>query len=192
MRPSTTGRLASAALLSLAGCQKPAAPAAGPAPQAASAPTAPASGPIALESLPHRKAGLWRQTMTLEGAPQGLPASEFCIDSASEAKMSMLGQQMSKDHCQTPQFTRNLDGSITFSSSCDFGDGHKTNSTGTISGDYNSSYQVAIDAASAGGPASGEHRMTMTATWEGPCKPGQTGGDIILPGGRTMNMIKGR
>ncbi len=196
MRPLTTGLLAGAAVLSLASCNK-AAPAGGAAVQTASAAPAAPAGPTPLtpDSLPHRKPGLWRQTMDMEGMPKNLPATEFCTDAASEAKMSLMGQQMSRGHCQSGQFTRNVDGSISFSSSCDLGPEGKTTSSGTITGDYNSSYKVTIDATHTGGPspaADGEHKMTMTATWVGPCVPGQKGGDIILPGGRTVNLTSGR
>jgi hypothetical protein len=124
-----------------------------------------------------------------------MPATEFCIDAASEAKMSMMGQQMSKNRCQAPRFNRNLDGSLSFVTACDFEGGGRTTSKGTISGDYNSSYKVAIDTTTTGGPAGmdqGGRKMTITATREGPCAPDQKGGDIILPGGRKMNVLAGQ
>jgi hypothetical protein len=191
MRVTTTGLLAGAALLSLASCNKPAPAAGGAGPTASAAPAAPAA-PLTAADLPRRKPGLWSQTMTMEGVEHAVPATEFCIDGPSEAKMSLMGQQMSRDKCQSPSFSRNLDGSITFTASCDFGEAGKSVSTGTISGDYSSGYKVAIDSRTVGGPSPGEHKMTIAATWEGPCKPGQKGGDIILPGGRTMNVVSGR
>jgi hypothetical protein len=199
MRTATT-MLAGACLLSIAACNKPApasgaSSAAAPSQAASATPAAPAAGPISAENLPHRKPGLWRQTMAMEGVEHAMPATEFCIDAASEAKMSLMGQQMSKDHCQAPQFNRNLDGSLSFTSACDFEGGGKTTSKGTISGDFDSSYKVAIDSTTTGGTAGmdqHERKMTITATWEGPCAPDQKGGDIILPGGRKMNMLAGR
>jgi len=180
-----------AAFLPLAACNKPAATGAAPAQTAAAtAPAAPAAGPLTPETLPHRKPGLWRQTMAMEGMNRELPSTEFCTDAASETKMSLMGQQMSKDHCDTPQFSRNLDGSITFTSSCDTGAG-KATSKGTLSGDFNSSYKMEIETDMGGGPsaARGPRKMTMTATWIGPCEPGQKGGDMILPGGQKINML---
>lgn len=196
MRLLTTGLLAGAAILSLSSCNK-AAPAGGASAQTASAAPAAPSGPIPLtaDSMPHRKPGLWRQTMEMEGAPQNLPAAEFCTDAASETKMSLMGQQMSRGHCDAPRFARNADGSISFTSACDMGPEGKTTSSGTVTGDFNSAYKMAIDVTQTGAPvaaANGEHKMTMSATWLGPCAPGQKGGDIILPGGRTMNMTSGQ
>jgi hypothetical protein len=196
MRVLITGILASAAVLSVAACNKPAAGGSAAAPAATAAPAAPASGPISLQNLPHRRPGLWRQTMVMEGMPQGMPETQLCIDAPSEAKMSLMGQQVSREHCETPQFSRNLDGSITFSSTCDFGGAAgKTVSHGTISGDFNSSYTTVIDSTHSGGAgseANSTHKMTITSTRIGECQPGQKGGDMIMPGGRTMNLINDR
>jgi Protein of unknown function (DUF3617) len=195
-----TGALAGVAVLSVAACNKPApagggsaqasgAPASGAPASGAQATAAPAAGPISIDSLPHRRAGLWRQTMTMEGVQQALPETRLCTDAASEAKMSLMGQQMNREHCQTAQFTRNLDGSISYSSTCDFGAGGKTTSSGTLSGDFNSSFKVVINSSRSGGAAAGDHRMTITSTWLGPCQPGQKPGDVIMPDGRTINTL---
>ncbi|HEX4181006.1 MAG TPA: DUF3617 family protein [Caulobacteraceae bacterium] len=190
MRLLTTGLLAGAALLSLASCNKPA-PAAGGAGQTASAaPAAPAPGPISLGSLPRRKPGLWRQTLAMEGVSEAMPATELCTDAESEAKMSLLSQQMRRGQCAPPQLTRNLDGSISFNTSCDMGPEGKVVSTGTVSGDFNSAFKMVIDSTHTGAPvaaANGEHKMTMTSTWLGPCQPGEKGGDMIMPDGRKIN-----
>jgi len=190
MRVLIATGLAGAALASLAACGKPAAPGA---PQAAApAASAPSgSGALSLQDLPHRKAGLWRQTMTLEGVDRPLPTTEACSDAASEAKLTLLGQHRNKDLCQNQQFTRNLDGSLSFSVSCDMGPRGKTVSNGTISGDFNSSYKIAMDSTTSGAPveqANRERKMTITATWIGPCAPGQRGGDVIMADGRKMNL----
>lgn len=189
MRVLIVAGLAGTALVALAACSKPASTTGATAgPPAASAP---ASGPVALQDLPHRKAGLWRQTMSLEGMDRTMPATEACTDAASEAKLSLLGQHKSKDLCQTQSFSRNLDGSISFGTTCDQGAHGKTVSNGTISGDFNSGYKIAMDSTTTGSPtpqANGEHKMTITATWVGACKPGQRGGDLILPNGRTINL----
>jgi hypothetical protein len=195
MRVLMTGLLAGAAVLTLASCGKPAGGAGGSAQTATTAPAAPASGPLTLGSLPHRKPGLWRQTMVIEGMSQTMPTSELCADEASEAKMTLMSQQMSRGHCQAPQLTRNLDGSISFSNSCDMGPEGKMVSTGLISGDFNSSFKMVIDSTHTGGPvaaANGDHKITMTSIGIGPCASGQKGGDVIMPDGRKINFTDGQ
>jgi hypothetical protein len=197
MRVFTTGLLAGAALLSIAACNKQtSAPATtAQAGSATAAPAAPAAGPITADALPHRKPGLWRQTMAVEGMNQAMPAVEMCVDAVSETKMALLGQQMSKDRCKPPQLSRNLDGSISFTGDCDFGAGGRTQTKGTMSGDFNSSYKTVIESThvgGAGGPGGADHKMTITATWVGACAAGQKGGDVIMPGGQKMNFSSGQ
>jgi hypothetical protein len=180
--------LGALALTALAGCQRKASPA--PAPVASAAPSF-GGAPIALDTLPRRKAGLWRQTLELAGSDKSLPPVESCADAASEAKLTPLGQHKAKDLCQNQAFARNADGSISFSVSCDLGPRGKTVSTGTISGDMNARYVIAMDSKTTDAPiaeANVEHRMTITATWLGACGPGQRGGDMIMADGRKVNL----
>ncbi|MDR3507549.1 MAG: DUF3617 family protein [Caulobacteraceae bacterium] len=186
--------LAGLALAGLAGCNKPS-PAPSSAPSAAApsaAAPAAAGGPIALENLPHRKPGLWRQTIEMEGAAHSPPATELCLDAAAEAKLSAFGQQAAEGKCQSQQFTRNLDGTISFSSSCDLGQGHIVSSKGLVTGDFNAGYKIAMDTTTTGAPMeqmNGEHRMTVTATWAGPCPTDMKPGDMTMAGGMKMNVL---
>jgi len=187
MRVLILAGTACVALTSLAACGKPT-PGAASGTQAA----APAvATPVSLQDLPHRKAGLWRQTMTMQGLDRAMPAVEACTDAGSEAKLSLLGQHKSKDLCQSQQFSRNLDGSISFNVSCDLGAHGKTVSSGVITGDYNSNYKIEMDSKTTGSPvpqANVERKMTITSTWTGPCAPGQRGGDIIMANGQKINL----
>jgi hypothetical protein len=184
---------AGAALVSMAACN-PSGPASssGPASGAGSAAAIP-SGPISPGDLPHLKAGLWKQTMTLDRANEPMPVSETCFDAAYAAKMSAFGAAMSKDRCASQSITRNLDGSMTFSSTCSIGKGQVT-SHGTLTGSFDSGYTIVMDSTTTNAvPASinGERRMTITSVLEGPCPVGERGGDVTmtLPNGtkRTMN-----
>jgi len=182
------GGLAVAGAL-LCACGKPA-PGSG---TTASSGAAPSAAPAGAEVLPHRRPGLWRQVVTMDGAaPQG-PGMRFCVDAASDAKMSLAGSQMMRgERCPQPQFSRNLDGSLSFSSNCDMGGGREVQSSGVVKGDFNTSYTTEIHVVYSGLPVAsmnGAHTMTIAATWQGPCAPGQRGGDVILPNGHTMNAL---
>jgi|HubBroStandDraft_1064217.scaffolds.fasta_scaffold142324_1 hypothetical protein len=188
MRVSIAVALTGVALIALAACNKPA-------PGAATT-TAAAPGPISVSQIPHRKPGLWRQTMTMDGATLPGPGMQLCVDEASEAKMSAFAQRMPGGvTCPPGQFTRDLDGSVKFSMSCDMGAKGKAATTGVIKGDLNSGYTEDMDTQYSGSPVAavnGDHKMTITATWLGPCAPGQRGGDLILPNGMTRNMLDDR
>jgi hypothetical protein len=190
--------LIAAALVALAACSKPAPTAAAPGSAPAAAPgsapgPASAPGPLTVNQFPHRKPGLWRQVMTVDGAAPAGPGMQLCVDEASEAKMSAVAQRMPGGaHCPPAQFTRNLDGSISFTESCDTGANGKSASTGTIKGDMNAGYTEEIDSQYSGSPVAalnGDHKMTITATWVGPCGPGQRGGDMIMANGFKRNML---
>jgi hypothetical protein len=148
--------------------------------------------PMTVADLPQRKAGLWRQTVKLAGVDKTLPAVEACTDAASEAKLNLLGQHKSKDLCQQQDFARNPDGSIAFKVSCNSGPRvGATVSTGLITGDFNSKYRIAMDSKTTGAPLpqmNTERKITLTATWTGPCTPGQRGGDVILADGHKFNL----
>ena len=189
MRVWITVGLVGAALVSLAACNKPASGTGGASAPAGAAPAA--SGPVTLQHFPHRKPGLWTQTVSMDGASSGPGSSQICIDAATETKMSAIAQKLPGAHCDTPQFSQNLDGSITFASNCAIGAG-KTETTGTIKGDFNSSYTTVMDTKYSGlavAAMNGEHKMAITATWTGPCAPGQRGGDMILANGMKVNII---
>jgi hypothetical protein len=193
MRLPIAAALVGAALVALCACNKPAPANATTAAAAPAATATGAPGPLAPGQMPHRKPGLWRQVMTMDGAAPAGPGMQLCIDDASEARMSAFAQRMpGAGHCPPAQFTRNLDGTVSFSESCDTGANGKAATTGVIKGDFNSGYTETMDTQYSGSPVAqlnGEHKMIITATWLGPCAPGQKGGDIIMANGMKRNIF---
>jgi hypothetical protein len=152
----------------------------------------PGASANAAVSLPARKPGLWEQTMSRDGQPAmgRMNGMRLCLDAASDAQMSVFGREMSKDMCQQQAINRGLDGSITFSSVCNFPGGGKAVSKGTASGDFNSKYTVVSETDVTGASfdrMNGHHKIEMTATWLGPCPADMKGGDIALPNGMKMS-----
>ncbi len=178
--------------LTLAACQKKA-DAAGAAPGASAAPSAPAAaGPA---TLPHRKAGLWKLDIAMEGPPPMTQSSQVCLDEATEAKLTVFSGQMGKSNCSNESISRGLDGSWKFSGTCDLGAAGKVESTGVATGDFSSRYTVKLHSTTTGASVArmnGTHDITMTGEWTGPCAPGQKGGDMILPNGMKVNMMGAR
>jgi len=188
MRHSIAAGLTGLALVSIAACSKPAPGAAGSSP-AAGAPAA--SGPLSAAQFPQRKPGLWRQQISMDGDASG-PGLQLCVDATSDAKMSAFAQHIPGAKCAPPQLNRNLDGSISVAESCDMGASGKSTSTGLIKGDFNSAYTMTMDSQISGSPLAqmnGDHKMAITATWTGPCAPGQRGGDIVRPDGSVHNVL---
>jgi hypothetical protein len=192
MRVLIAAGLAGASLAMLAACNKPAAGAGSASTSAAGQPPA-ASGPLTLDQVPHRRPGLWEQTVRVDDTPDNGPPTKLCVDETSEAKMSLIAQHTPGAHCDPPQFTRNIDGSLSFSGHCDMGKNGQSQSHGTITGDFQSGYTMAVDSNTSGSPlpaANGAFKMTIKARWTGPCAPGQKGGDMISPSGTKFNALE--
>ena len=188
MRLTTAAGLTGVALISLAACNNPPSNASGN----SVASVAPTAGAPAAGQLPQRKPGLWTQTVSMDGAPSGGRGMQLCVDAATDAKLSAFAQHAPGAACAPPQITRNLDGSMTMAESCDMGANGKSSTTGVIKGDFSSSYTADMTTQISGSPMAqmnGVHKMVITATWTGPCAPGQRGGDMVLGNGMTRNVL---
>lgn len=174
------------ALLALAACGKKEDKTAAVGDAAPAAATAPAPGPAA---TPRRKPGLWTQTVSMEGFSQ---ITRICLDEATEAKLSVVGGQMSQEACSQTTMTPKLGGGWSFSSTCDMGSGGKTTTTGVITGDFGSKYRMEADTTTEGAGApqmNGARKMVMEAAWQGPCPADFKPGDMEMPNGMKMNML---
>jgi hypothetical protein len=172
--------------LALSACNKPAGDKAVSAEGAAKPATA--TAPPHPLAMPSRKPGLWKQTVSTSGIRQ---VSSICLDKAAEAKLAVWGAGASKDVCQQTSVSA-VPGGWAFKSSCDMGSGGKTVSQGTVTGDFNTSYRVEAESTTEGAGApqmNGPHKMTMEATWEGPCPADMKPGDMALANGMKMNML---
>jgi hypothetical protein len=181
--------LTSVAVLALAACQKQAAQPA-PAP-AASAPSASAAGPL---EAPHRRAGLWEQTISNDGKALPMGAMRFCIDAASEAKVKDFGSsgfaQKAESNCSQHSVSRGLDGSWHFATTCQIASGGTIVSDGTASGDFSSGYKMHMETTTTGATyaaANGHHVIEIAGRWAGPCPAGMAGGDVMLSNGMKIN-----
>src|SRR4051812_33703517 len=104
--------------LALAACQKKADATAAPGAAASVSTTSAAAGPT---TLPHRKAGLWKLSISVQGPTPMTQTFQTCLDEAAEAKMSVWSSQMGKGACNSSAVEHQLDGSWKFSGSCDMG-----------------------------------------------------------------------
>ncbi len=169
--------------LALAACQQKQETEAATGSGAPAASNAPA-GPVA---PPKRKPGLWTQTMASSGMSQTV---KICLDAATEAKMTVWGQQVNQDMCAKNSFAP-APGGWTFDSACDLGSMGKVVTRGTVSGDFNSRYVIKATSTTTGSTMAEANRtdtMEITGVWEGACPAGMAPGDMTLPGGMTMNL----
>lgn len=177
-----------AAILALAACGKKPADGAATGESKSAAAQAPAASPMP----PKRKPGLWAQTLHTAGITQ---TTKICLDSDTEAKMTVWGQAVGKDACAKQSF-RPIPGGWAFESTCNMGDSGTIVSKGEATGDFSSRYTVKVASTTTGASmakANGAHMMSLDAVWEGPCPAGMKGGDVQLQipgmkGGMTINV----
>jgi Protein of unknown function (DUF3617) len=148
--------------------------------------------PVAAFDLPARKPGLWEIKMTVEGRNTPAQASQHCIDAETDKLMSSIGGSMRQDMC-SKQDVQKVGSTIVIDSVCKIGPA-TTTSRGVVSGDFNSAYTTKITSKWEGGPpapgmpADGTTNMTIDAKWLSDCGPDQKPGDMIMAGGRKMNI----
>ncbi|MDZ4369870.1 MAG: DUF3617 family protein [Phenylobacterium sp.] len=153
---------------------------------AAPAGPAVAAGPIDPATF-KRRPGLWSQTMTSDGTTQVI---KLCTDAATEAKFSLVGQQMTDEMCKTNTITPKP-GGWTFESECSMGGMGTSVTKGEATGDLNSRYTIKATVVTTGSSmaqANGTSQMEITAVREGDCPASMKPGDMTLPGGITMNL----
>ncbi|WP_337189301.1 DUF3617 family protein [Phenylobacterium sp.] len=173
------------AALALAACQKKdeATAKGDAAPDAAGASAALPADPAQFK----RRPGLWSQAMTSDGSTQTI---KLCTDEATEAKFSLVGQQVSKEMCPKNVITPKP-GGWAFESECSMGGMGTTVTRGEATGDLNSRYTIKATVVTSGSSmpqANGTSQMEITAVREGDCPAGMKPGDMTLPGGITMNL----
>jgi hypothetical protein len=148
--------------------------------------------PAAALDLPARKPGLWEIKTTFEGRNLPAQTSQHCIDAETDKLMNAVGGDMRKEAC-SKQEVQKVGSTIVVDSVCKFGPITST-SHGVVSGDFNSAYTVKVTSKREGGPnipgmpAGGTSNMTINAKWLGACAADQKPGDIIMAGGRKMNI----
>jgi hypothetical protein len=134
--------------------------------------------------LPKRKSGLWEITTSEPGGPPG-PVAQMCIDQ----KLDDMARQFAAGalSCSRQDLRREGDRYIS-DSICRIGDSTATTHA-VISGNFESTYHAEIQAKYTP-PLMGmsEGRSVMSAKWLGPCRAGQRAGDIVMPGGTTINI----
>ncbi|MEJ8858983.1 DUF3617 family protein [Variovorax robiniae] len=146
---------------------------------------------------PPRKPGLWEMTLQTGASGGKAPAghvTQQCIDAASDKAMREMGMGVGEKMC-SKQEMRAEGGGFVVDSVCriDLGNGTASTATthGVITGDFGSAYRMVMRSTydpPMMGRAQGE--TIMEAKWVGPCKAGQKPGDMVMPGGQTMNVLE--
>jgi len=154
------------------------------------APAKAALGDSSQAVMPARRAGLWIQTMTRDGAPGRQGAMRMCIDASTDSTISFWGQRLGRGACRRT-VTRGADGAYAFTSVCSIPGGGKMRSSGVAMGDFKTSYRIHSESAISGavlGRMNGRHVTDITGHYDGACPANMAPGDIALGYGVKINV----
>lgn len=137
-------------------------------------------GDAASETPPHRKSGLWEMKTTVSNPPGRSLTAQTCVDQNSD---DLWKQEAEPDDQMTcSKTTIHKEGSNWVAESVCQVESSTATTRAVFTGSFDSSYRVESKSTYAP-PLMGikEGTTVMDAKWLGPCKPGQTPGDIIVP-----------
>ena len=137
--------------------------------------------------MPTRKPGLWEIKVNA-GSQMPAMTMQQCTDATTDKDMATAFSPMAKEVCSRQDMRKTATG-LVIDSACNVA-GMTSESHTEISGDFNSAYTVKVAAKNSGGPAGvpADTSTMMEAKWVGPCKGTQKAGDIVMPGGLTINI----
>ena len=141
------------------------------------------TAPAFASDLPARKAGLWQVDTTV--AADHIVTMKQCIDAKTDQIMQARFASLPQRNCSKHDVQKSA-GKITIDSVCTIA-GRTTTGHVVITGSFDSEYTLVMTSDVKGVPT--PHNVTMTAKWLGPCAAGQKPGDMVLPNGKTVNII---
>ncbi len=133
--------------------------------------------------LPVRKAGLWQISTTVTSGHT--ISMQQCIDAKTDQIMQSRFASLPQRNCSKHDVQKSGD-TITIDSVCSIA-GRTTTGHTVVTGSFDSAYTMVLTSEVKGIPT--PRHVTMSAKWLGPCAAGQKPGDMVLPNGKTVNII---
>lgn len=133
--------------------------------------------------LPARKPGLWQVDTTVTSGHT--VTMKQCIDAKTDQIMQARFAALPQRNCSKHDVQKSAD-TITIDSVCSIA-GRTTSGHTVITGSFDSSYTMELTSEVKGIPT--PRHVTMAAKWLGPCAAGEKPGDMVLPNGKTVNII---
>jgi hypothetical protein len=140
---------------------------------------------LGASDLPKRKSGLWEIKLS-NPAVKGVQAMQQCIDEKTD---DLMKNRTVKQSCSKNEMRREADKWVA-ESICQF-DGSTAKTRAVFTGKFDSTYRADIKSTYEP-PLHGmrESSAVIEAKWLGVCKPGQSPGDIFIPGMPNMNEMR--
>jgi Protein of unknown function (DUF3617) len=126
--------------------------------------------PLFAAELPSRKPGLWEIKMSFENRSVPAQTLKQCVGAGTDKLIGMGAASLPQSTCSKRDVQRSGN-TTTIESTCTIA-GKTTNARVVITGSLDSAYTMTMTSEGEAIPG-GKTTMTMTATWVGPCAPGQ-------------------
>lgn len=134
------------------------------------------------------RAGLWQVNISMAESARDAPTLRMCTDGTSTAVASSSQlpdvEDCSQDYSRTGR-------GLEFTSRCQQADGTVTETSGTITGDFETSYRMEATVTTSGSAVAGLNRtdrVVTTASYQGACPADWRPGDVEVAGtGIRMN-----
>jgi len=143
--------------------------------------------PAVAQDFPKLKSGLWEMTNTNSKRPNEAMKSTICLDASLQQDMVKMSTGMMAGMCSKSEM--HMTGNkFVGEATCNFGGSTmKSKSVMTLIGDtaYRTEAHATFDPPM-GGNASSD--TVIEGKHLGACKPGQQPGDMVMPGGQTINI----
>lgn len=132
--------------------------------------------------MPPRQPGLWKQTQYEGRDAQKTDVIYQCVDEASEKQFQAMAKQMAGGGKCTEESTKRKGSTLVGRSVCQIM-GSKVTHDYVVSGNMKTEFRVE-SRSKYDPPLFGEalNESVILAEWQGPCKPGQKPGDMIVEG----------
>ena len=146
--------------------------------------------PALAAEMPARKPGLWEIKVSSENraaaGQAGGQTIQQCTDAATDqALQSSAGPAAAQRNCSKRDVSKSGD-TVTIDSTCTV-NGRTSTSHVVMPGNFTRDYTMTITSQVEGGRAA-PRTTTMSAKWLGACAADQKPGDMILAGGRKINI----
>lgn len=154
--------------------------------------------PFGKLEAPHRKPGLWQQTLVADGRPAIV--TKVCYDAATDRRMPVFGPRQRSGgggggftpNCSKNDRTKQGDTYVA-DRDCTLPNGIQIASHSVLSGDFQSSYTARTETTISGAPdpaRNGHHVSVLTATFQGDCPPDIQPGQVQLPNGDVVDLAQ--
>lgn len=138
--------------------------------------------------MPTRKPGLWEVTVRADGGSDLRQQKVLQCTAAGVDRVTLMSIVPGQEHCHKTT-VRKLKRQYDVRTECYVHD-NRVDAQVTLAGDFNTSYEGVFDVKYAQPVRANPGRTRFEGRWLGVCQPGMQPGDMLLPNGAKVNVLR--